>query len=458
MARILLVDDEESILTVLGTLLRAEEYDVVSTKDGEKARGLITSEDFDLMLSDIRMSPVSGMELLKLARDERPDMSVIMLTAYGSVDTAIEAMKLGAFDYIPKPFKVDELLITIQRALEYRHAITEIGNLKAQLETQYQFENIVAESEAMRNVCEMIKKVGPTDTTVLIYGESGTGKELVAKAIHGASRRKNKIFLAVNCAALPEALLESEMFGHVKGAFTGASSEKKGLFEAASGGTLFLDEIGAMPLSIQAKLLRVLQEKEVRRVGGNKEIPVDARILASTNTLLETLMAENKFREDLYYRLSVIPVEIKPLRDRREDILPLVYHIIRQETAEGQTLPSIDREVCAILESYSWLGNVRELENAIKHAITFARENKITKDVLPPKIAATPVSTSAGAYGDQIDAAKYKSLKAFLRSKEEEYLQQILANTAGDRKKAADVLKISLATLYRKLPESENKQ
>ena len=454
MARILLVDDEESVLTVLDTLLRAEGYDVVPIKDGEKARGLITSEDFDLMLSDIRMDPVSGMELLKLARDERPDMSIIMLTAHGSVETAIEAMQLGAFDYVPKPFQVDELLITIQRALEYRHAFTEIGNLKAQLETQYQFENIVAESEAMRNVCEIIKKVGPTDTTVLIYGESGTGKELVAKAIHGSSRRKKKIFLAVNCAALPEALLESEMFGHVKGAFTGAFSEKKGLFEAASGGTLFLDEIGAMPLSIQGKLLRVLQEKEVRRVGGNKEIPVDARILAATNTSLETLMAENKFREDLYYRLSVIPIEITPLRDRHEDIMPLVYHIIRQETAEGQVPPTIDREVCTIMESYSWPGNVREIENAIKHAMTFSRENKITKDVLPPKIAATPADTTPIVSGDPIDIAKCKSLKAFLRSREQEYLQQILTNSAGDKEKAADVLKISVATLYRKLTES----
>ncbi len=461
MARVLLVDDEPSILSVLGTLLKAEGYEVVAALGGEKARDLLKSERFDLMVSDIRMSPINGMDLLRLAHDEHPAMPVIMLTAYGSVETAIEALKLGAFDYVTKPFKVDELLITVQRALDYSNALSENANLKAQLGTRYQLENIVAESPAMQNVCEMIKRVAPTDATVLIYGESGTGKELVAKAIHASSHRKDKKFLAVNCAALLEPLLESEMFGHVKGAFTGASSNKEGLFEAACGGTIFLDEIGSMPLSIQGKLLRVLQEKEVRRVGSNENVSIDARVIAATNTRLETLLKENLFREDLYYRLSVIPLEIRPLRERPEDILPLVYHVLKQETPNGATPSTISPEVAAILESHSWPGNVRELENAIRHAMTFARDSVITPEVLPPKIRQTamqkaPSSSFSGAPSELLDPQRCKSLKAFLRTKEKEYLQQILTYTGGDKEKAAKALDISLATLYRKLPEEDD--
>lgn len=459
MSRILLVDNEASILSVLSTLLKAEGYDVVSAREGEKAHQLIRTEDFDLMISDIRMSPVDGMSLLKSARSERPEISVIMLTAYGSIETAIESMKLGAFDYVTKPFKVDELLITVQRALEYKEALAENLDLKTQLKTRYRFENIVAESPAMRNVCEMIERVAPTDTTVLICGESGTGKELVAKAIHAYSHRKNMRFLAVNCAALPEPLLESEMFGHVKGAFTGASSNKKGLFEAAEGGTILLDEIGAMPLSIQGKLLRVLQEKEVRKVGGNENISVNCRVLAATNTYLEELIKAGNFREDLYYRLSVIPITIEPLRKRKEDILPLAHHIIRQEIGEGRELPAIAPDVCKILEKYSWPGNVRELENALKHAITFAKENKITKDILPPKIAnAVGSIDSASVAQYEKNGHRFESLKAFLRDKEKEYMEQVLSVVDGDKEKAADTLKISLATLYRKLPKEERKE
>jgi len=455
MAKILLVDDEPSILSVLSTLLKAEKYEVVTALGGEKAKEYLSQQEFDLMLSDIRMSPINGMDLLKLVHEQYPSTAVIMLTAYGSVETAIEALKLGAFDYITKPFKVDELLITVQRALEYRKALNENSDLKAQLSTHYQLENIVAESPAMQHVCEMIKRVGPTDTTILIYGESGTGKELVARAIHACSRRSDKKFLAVNCAALPEPLLESEMFGYVKGAFTGALTNKEGLFEAANGGTIFLDEIGSMPPSIQGKLLRVLQEKEIRRVGSNENMPINVRVIAATNTNLEKLMKEGKFREDLYYRISVIPIEIKPLRERTEDILPLVSHFLRSETPQGQPPPSLDTEVASILESYSWPGNVRELENAIKHAITFAKEGKITKDVLPPRIAATPIKKTTTSPTAGLEAMRGKSLRAFLRAKEKEYLQQVLNKTGGDKSKAAETLKISLATLYRKLPEEQ---
>ncbi len=459
MAKILLVDDEPSILSVLSTLLKAEGYEVTPALGGEKAKEFIESENYDLMLSDIRMVPVNGMELLRLVHREKPALPVIMLTAYGSVETAIEALKLGAYDYITKPFKVDELLITVRRALEHNKAITENEELKAQLGARYHLENIVAESQAMQNVCEMIKKVAPTNAAILIQGDSGTGKELVAKAIHAYSHRKEKRFLAVNCAALPEPLLESEMFGHMKGSFTGAAANKEGLMEAAEGGTVFLDEISSMPLAIQGKFLRVLQEKEVRRVGGNRDIPIDVRVLAATNTNLETLIGEGRFREDLFYRLSVIPIVIKPLCERTEDILPLAYHFLQVETPQGKPSPVLDPEVAAVLEAYAWPGNVRELENAIKHGVTFARDNKITRDVLPPKIAATQVAAPAPTGGDKVeklDPEKAKSLKAFLRSKEKEYLKQVLSMASGDKEKAAKSLKISLATLYRKLPEADS--
>ncbi|MFA7158444.1 MAG: sigma-54 dependent transcriptional regulator [Kiritimatiellia bacterium] len=452
MAKVLLVDDEASILSVLSVLLKAEGYEVLPVDNGEKAIELIKSTPFDLMISDIRMRPVDGIALLKAARETRPTMSVLMITGYGTIETAVESLKYGAFDYITKPFKVDELLITVQRAIEYNKTINENIDLKAQLTGKYRFENIIAESRSMRNVCEMIDRVAPTDATVLIYGESGTGKELVAQAIHSYSSRKNKKFLPLNCAALPEPLLESELFGHVKGAFTGASTDKTGLFEVANTGTIFLDEIDSMPLSIQAKLLRVLQDKQIRRVGGNDPITVDVRVLASTNTRLEQKIAAGTFREDLYYRLSVIPIEIKPLRERPEDVLPLVYHVLHHELGTNKELPTIEPDVLKIIEQYSWPGNVRELENAIKHALTFAKNNIISKECLPGKMIQV---VGAGGIDVRHETFKGKSLKAFLRMKEKEYLADVLKDTNGDKQKAAKSLRISLATLYRKLPEKQ---
>jgi DNA-binding NtrC family response regulator len=456
MSRIIVVDDEPSTLSVLSTLLRAEGYEVTPVRGGEQAKEVFIAQPFDLMITDLRMSPVDGMELLKYAHKERPGMAVILVTAYGSVETAVEAMKEGAFDYVTKPFKVDELLITVQRALEYNNVMAENVHLKQQLEARYQFENIIAESAPMRKVCEMIERVAPTDTTVLVLGESGTGKELVAKAIHAHSPRKNKPFIAINCAALPEPLLESEMFGHMKGAFTGATGHKEGLFEAANGGTLFLDEIGSMPMSIQGKLLRVLQEREVRKVGGTETISVDVRVLAATNDRLEHMIEAGKFREDLFYRLSVIPIEIKPLRDRPEDILPLIYHVMQAELGKERELPNIEPDAQLLLERYRWPGNVRELENAIRHALTFARDGKITRDVLPAKIVSAVDAGAGGgepALSSRMEVYRGKSLKAFLRTKEREYLAQVLSYMNGDKEKAAKALKISLATLYRKLPE-----
>ena len=455
MAKILLVDDEPSILSVLIALLKAEGHEISPAQGGEKAIELLKSGSFDLMISDIRMRPVDGMDLLKLARELHPSISVLMITGYGSVETAVEALKFGAFDYITKPFKVDELLITVKRALEYNQVISENVSLKAQLNSRYRLKNIIAESPSMRKVCEMIERVAPTDATVLIYGESGTGKELVAKAIHANSSRNAKNFMGVNCAALPEPLLESELFGHVKGAFTGASADKQGLFEVVSGGTLLLDEIGSMPLGIQSKLLRVLQDKEIRKVGGNENIPIDLRVLAATNSRLETLIEQGTFRQDLYYRLSVIPIEIKPLRERTEDILPLVYHFLHHELGESGELPTIAPEVVRILESYSWPGNVRELENAIKHALTLNQKGIVEKESLPPIILERAKPDVPGLLGSaKKDDYRGKSLKTFIRSKEREYVSQVLSNVGGDKQRAAKALKISLATLYRKIPES----
>lgn len=455
MAKVLLVDNEASILSVLSTLLKSESYEVLSVREGEKACEIIKKEPFDLMIFDIRMTPIDGMQLLRLARTQQPEASVIMLTAYGSIETAIEAMKLGAFDYVTKPFKVDELLITVHRALDYKRALTENVNLKAEIKTKYRLENIVGESQSMKNICEMIERVAPTDTTVLIYGESGTGKELVAKAFHIYSHRKNGKFLAVNCAALPEPLLESEMFGHTKGSFTGATCNKKGLFEAAEGGTIFLDEIGAMPLSIQGKLLRVLQEKEIRRVGGTDNIKVNARVLAATNVNLEEAIKAGTFREDLFYRLSVIPITIDPLRKRQEDIIPIARHIIRQEIGPNREMLKLDMDVRELLMKHTWPGNVRELENAIKHAITFTSGNVITRAVLPQKLLAAIGESDSSTAGKDENAGDFrnKSLKAFLEQKEQEYMGAVIEAVGGDKEKAAHALKISLATLYRKLPK-----
>ena len=456
MPRILIVDDEPSILSVLGTLLRAQSHEVTPARSGEAALALLNQQDFDLMISDIRMgSTMDGMQLLQQVRREHPGLAVIMLTAFGTVETAVEAMKEGAFDYVTKPFKVDELLITVQRALQYQNLLSENKALKEELAGRYQFENIVSESPGMRKVCEMIERVAPTDTTVLILGESGTGKELVAKAIHSHSTRKTQNFLPINCAALPEPLLESEMFGHAKGAFTGATSHKVGLFEAANGGTIFLDEIGSMPLSIQAKLLRVLQDKEVRRVGSNENVPINVRVLAATNDRLENLIAQGKFREDLFYRFSVITIEIPPLRSRPEDVLPLIKHILRRELGKDKALPVLEPEAQRILETYNWPGNVRELENAIRHALTFAGSNEITKDVLPVKVVDAYTAGRAGMAPAAAEDFRGKSLKTFLRKKEQEYLLQIISSMGGDKEKAAKALNISLATLYRKIPPHE---
>lgn len=455
MAKILIVDDEPVILNLLTKILVSEGYETVSATSAEKALDILRDERFDLLVTDVRMEAMDGIQLLKKSKELVPEMGVIILTAYGSVGTAVEAMKEGAFDYITKPFKLDELLVTVERTIEYHSAIAENKGLKSRLEAKLRLESMVAESEAMSKVCEMVERVAPTSATVLVQGESGTGKELVARALHNNSPRREKPFIAVNCAALPENLLESEMFGYKKGAFTGANSDKTGLFEAAESGTLLLDEINSMPINLQSKLLRVLQERTIRKVGGTESIPVDVRIIASSNRDLEEEIKDGRFREDLFYRLSVISINVPPLRERPEDILPIIQHTIRRECMDDN-MPTIDSDAQSVLLSYSWPGNVRELENVVQHCLAFVRDGRIGRETLPPKIIEAARNASGGMMpraSSATEAYKGKSLKAFLRSKEKEYLLNVIKSMDGDKEKAAKALNISLATLYRKIAD-----
>ncbi len=456
MAKILVVDDEPGMLEVLSTLLRQEGHEVVPTLSGEKALEIIGEQPFDLVITDIKMEPVDGMDVLRAAKRADPGFAVIVITAYATVETAVEAMKLGAYDYVGKPFKVDELKLTVERALTYQSAIRENTFLREQLKQKYRFENIVGNSGPMQRVYELMEKVARTDSTVLILGESGTGKELVARALHFNSRRKDGPFVAINCGALPESLLESELFGHVKGAFTGAAVDKKGLFQVADGGTIFLDEIGSTPLPIQMKLLRVLQDMEIRRVGDVKTIKVDVRVLAATNEPLEKRIEESSFREDLYYRISVIPIELPALRDRRDDIPLLVHHFLERCSEEmGVPQPRIEDEALRILTEYSWPGNVRELQNAIERAVALCDNSVVSVHDLPSQILRSMGLDPLAAAPPPAPGSGDRSLKAYLRRVERDYIRRILSECDGSKEAAAETLEISLATLYRKLNEEK---
>ena len=395
MYKILVVDDELTIIEVLKTLLVKSGYSVTACLNGSYALDKLKEEVFDLMITDVRLPGIDGITLLQRATDLQSHMAVIVMTAYSEVEPAIAAMKNGAFDYVIKPFNFEELLITVQRALNYEMALAENEVLKSTLTANYHFNILVGDSEPMLKVYRLIEKVAKTNSTVLILGESGTGKELVAKALHSSSPRHDGPFVTVNCAAMPETLLESELFGYVKGAFTGAGTNKKGLFEAANCGTIFLDEISAMPLSMQVKMLRVLQEKEIRRVGGTENIPVDIRVVAASNENLEEKIERGEFRDDLYYRLSVIPIEIPLLKDRVEDIPLLVSHFLEQYEKENKQSATISQDALRALFLYKWPGNVRELENVLKRVATLCENNTILLSDLPPAIlssvaAATP--------------------------------------------------------------------
>ncbi len=373
MERILVVDDEKNYLVVLDALLSEAGYDVLTAAGGARALAVLEEEEPDLMITDMRMPRLSGLELMAQVKQMHPDLPVIVMTAFGTVENAVEAMKLGAVDYIMKPFENQELLLTVEKALKLRRLVAQNRLLKEDASRGRGFGSIVGDSRPMRQVFELVEKVAATKATVLITGESGTGKELIARAIHQRSPRAEEPFVPVNCMALSETLLESELFGHEKGAFTGAVGRRKGRFELADKGTLFLDEVGEIAPSLQVKLLRVLQERTFERVGGNQPLSVDVRIVAATNRDLARAVASGQFREDLFYRLNVVRLELPPLRERKEDLPALVAHFVRRYAAEvGRTAPGVSPEAMQVIYDYAWPGNVRELENALERAVIMA--------------------------------------------------------------------------------------
>jgi len=391
--KILVIDDDESLRRVLEYNLAQEGYAVLAAASGEQGLELLKKEGADLVLTDVRMPGMDGLQVMEEVRKLESGIQVIILTAFGTIEMAVEAMKAGAFHYISKPFNRDELKLTIRKALELKALERENVVLRQALKSRNDIENIIADSPGMRQIVEMIRRVAPTETTVLVLGESGTGKELVARAIHGLSQRARGVFVAVNCAAIPENLLESELFGHVKGAFTGAIRDRVGKFEAAEGGSLFLDEIGEMRPELQVKILRYLEERTLERVGDNRPIRVDVRVLAATNKDLAKAIQSGEFREDLYYRLNVVPLSIPPLRDRREDVRALTQHFLKSLGAPLRL--TIDPEAFRALEIYDWPGNVRELENALERALIFHRGDVIMLDDLPETIRAPRAKESA---------------------------------------------------------------
>ena len=401
MARILIIDDDPAMVSVISDICQERGHQTVAYASGIKALENLATHSPQLVISDLRMDKVGGLDILRECREVLPQTPVILITAYKTVETAIEAMKLGAYDYITKPFKVDELQLTIQRALDNQTLVRENRNLRQIVKEKYRFENIIGTSARMQEIYNLIAKVADTDSTILIQGESGTGKELVARALHFNSTRQHQPFVAINCSALPENLLESELFGHKKGAFTGAVQDKIGLFEEAELGTIFLDEVNSMAQPLQTKLLRVLQERQIRRVGDTKTVPINVRVLAATNESLGEKIKGGNFREDLYYRLAVIPIEMPCLRERLDDIALLVNHFLQKNASQTGTEPKkIDPKAVEMLGHYRWPGNVRELENAIERACALCDDGIIRTTDLPPQVirqSATPRSRSMQA-------------------------------------------------------------
>jgi two-component system response regulator AtoC len=438
---VLVVDDDVITCNLLEEVLSKEGYLVDKALSGQEAIQKGETQLFDVVLSDIRMAEVDGMAVLKAFKQKSPDTIVIMMTAFGSIETAIQAIKEGAFDYVSKPFKLDEIKLTIQRALEQRELFKENILYRQELITKYKLENIVGRSPQMLKIYKTIARVADTKSTVLITGESGTGKELIARAIHYNSSRASRPFIAIDCSSLAENLLESELFGHVRGAFTGAIANKRGLFEEANNGTCFLDEIGDISLAMQAKLLRVLQEHEIKRVGGTDTIKIDVRIIAATNKNLEELVAEKKFREDLFYRLNVVTIHLPPLRERPEDIELLAEHFLNKfATENNKPVPHLSKEALELLKRYNWPGNVRELENVIERAVTLAQRPLILPEDLPRRIRQEESSpSSVGFLPSKIPLSELEKI----------YIKKVLEETGGNKKKAAEILGIDRRTLYR---------
>jgi two-component system response regulator AtoC len=447
--RILIIDDEENFRHMLSVILKKEKYDVETAENGEEGLKKVTLSSFDQILCDIRMPNMDGMEFLRAAQKMKVDATIIMMSAYGTIDTAIEAMKLGAYDYISKPFKPDEIILTLKKAEERERLRKENELLRREVQKEYEFRNIVSKNEKMLSIFEVIKKVAPYKSTILITGESGTGKELIARALHYNSDRSQSPFMPVNCGAIPENLLESELFGHAKGAFTDAIRTKKGLFEEADGGTLFLDEIGELPQQLQVKLLRVLQDGEIRRVGESKSIQIDVRIITATAKDLVKEVSEGRFREDLFYRLNVLPIRIPPLRERIEDIPLLVQHFINKYSKSmNKKVAGITPKALHVLMNYRWFGNVRELENTIERAIVLTDKENIELENLPIEIQ---------TFQDQVQitalAEEEFSIKKASRFLEMNLIKKALNKTKGNHTHAARLLELSHRALLYKIKE-----
>jgi two-component system response regulator PilR (NtrC family) len=442
---ILIIDDEEVLQDILTSLVKKEGWNPLSATTGEEGLRLLESEKVDLVLLDLMLPGMSGMEVLRQIRKTDPRLVVVVITAYSSVETAIEAMREGAFHYIPKPFKNEEVLLTLRKGLEQRQLAEENRELKAQLRQRYAFDNIIGKSKPMQKVFELVQLAAPSKSNILILGESGTGKELVAKAIHHHSRRADGPFVTVNSGSMPHDLLESNLFGHVKGAFTGAIATKKGLFEAASGGTIFFDEIGNIPLETQAKLLRVIQEKEFMRLGGVDTIKVDVRILAATNADLDEMVEKGGFREDLFYRLNVIKVDLPPLRQRSGDIPLLARHFLAHYATENEKeMSDIRPEAMQMLMDHAWPGNVRELENVIERAVVLSTADHVGVDLLPPSVR-EPRSNGAPAPVAELDGLPFKEAVA---NYERQLIVRALQSSGGVQKRAAERLDVKPTTLH----------
>ena len=452
--KILVVDDEKSMCEFLEIMLKKDGYEVTSTTSGEKALELLDNNLYSMVLTDVRMPGVNGFEVLRKTKEVSPDTVVIMITAYGSPEGAVTAIKEGAYDYVTKPFRVEEVKLTIKKSLERNNLIRENIRLRQEVEERYKFWNLIGKSPKMQRVYELVEKVAQTKANVLITGESGTGKELVAKAIHYNSARKDQSFVTLNCGAIPENLLESELFGHMKGSFTGAIANKRGLLEMAAGGTLFMDEIGELPLPLQVKLLRVIQEREFKRVGGTEDIKVDVRIISASNQDLQQKVAQGGFREDLFYRLNVIQIKIPPLRERKEDITLLMNHFVRKYSAEtGKEIEGVLPEALELLLNYDFAGNVRELENIIERSITLETSPTITerhiRSYLNERMMSKSMPPTLEIPEEGID------LNKVVEDLEKAFILKALEHTEGVKKKAAELLGMNFRAMRYKLAKYE---
>lgn len=446
-ARILVVDDEESIREFLEIMLKKEGYEITLSEDGQKAKELLAKKSFDMIISDLQMPHVTGIELLKHVKETAPEIVFMMITAFGTTETAVEAMKMGAYDYITKPFKIDEVRLNIQNALRSRNLEVENRTLKKELTKEYSFQNMVGNSQAMHAIFDLVKRVSQTPTNVLVTGESGTGKEVVAKAIHYNGPLKDKPFVTINCGAIPENLMESEMFGHKKGSFTGAVTDKVGLFEVANSGTLFLDEVGELPLTIQVKLLRAIQERVIRRVGATDDMKVEVRIIAATNRNLEEMVQKGTFRQDLFYRLNVINIRTPGLRERRDDIPLLANHFLKKYNDRlNKNIGGISTEAMEILKKYDYPGNVRELENMIERTVALEGGAMILPESLPPMV--NTISGRKMASSNEIEIGDDGvDLDKVVGQIEKELLIKAIHSAGGVKKRAAKLLHISFRSM-----------